>query len=85
MAGGAPRRLTDATAGLELFPSWSRDGRQITFIGWSDAGLGEVRVVAASGGAARSTIFASLIAARLTSSLVVIGRSPVARLGADAV
>ncbi len=54
MASGAPHRLTDSANGLELFPSWSRDGRQIVFIGWSDAGLGAVRVVAASGGAART-------------------------------
>ncbi len=52
MAGGAPRRLTRGSE-MELWPSWSRDGRQIVFIGWTDAGLGAVKVVDASGGAAR--------------------------------
>ncbi len=54
MAGGAPRRLVGgADSGVELFPSWSRDGRTIVFVGWTDAGLGRIRTVAASGGAAR--------------------------------
>ncbi len=51
--GGAARRLTRGDE-LELWPSWSRDGRQIVFIGWTDAGLGTVRTVAAGGGAARA-------------------------------
>jgi len=54
MAGGAARRLTsDASDGFELWPSWSRDGKSIVFIGWTDAKLGTVRTVAATGGAAR--------------------------------
>ncbi len=53
LAGGAARRLTRGTE-LELWPSWSRDGRQIVFIGWTDAGLGEVKVVSAGGGAPRT-------------------------------
>ncbi len=53
-AGGAARRLTRGGDELELFPTWSRDGRQIAFVGWSDAGLGQVRTVAAGGGAARN-------------------------------
>ncbi|WP_294393992.1 amidohydrolase family protein [uncultured Sphingomonas sp.] len=54
VAGGAPRRLTRGGEELELFPSWSRDGRQIVFVGWTDAGLGQIRTVAASGGAPRT-------------------------------
>ena len=54
VAGGAPRRLTSGDAELELFPSWSRDGRQIVFVGWTDAGLGQVRTIAAGGGTPRS-------------------------------
>jgi imidazolonepropionase-like amidohydrolase/Tol biopolymer transport system component len=54
VAGGAARRLTRGGDELELFPSWSRDGRQIAFVGWSDAGLGQVRTVAAGGGSPRS-------------------------------
>ncbi|ODP39542.1 amidohydrolase family protein [Sphingomonas turrisvirgatae] len=55
VAGGAPRRLTNLAedAGLELFPSWSRDGKSIVFVEWNDAKLGRIRTVSASGGAAR--------------------------------
>ena len=53
-AGGAPRRLVSGSESeMELWPSWSRDGRQLVFVGWTDAGLGHVRTVAATGGAAR--------------------------------
>jgi imidazolonepropionase-like amidohydrolase/Tol biopolymer transport system component len=54
MAGGTARQLASGNApGFELWPSWSRDGKSIVFVGWTDAGLGRVRVVAASGGTAR--------------------------------
>ncbi|SFP67312.1 amidohydrolase family protein [Sphingomonas rubra] len=53
MAGGAPRRLTRGGDGLELFPTWSRDGRTIAFVGWTDSGLGHIRTVAGSGGTAK--------------------------------
>ncbi len=54
MAGGEPRRLTKGDeAGFELFPAWSRDGKTIAFVAWSDAGLGRIRTVGAGGGAAR--------------------------------
>jgi len=54
VAGGAARRLVKGDeAELELFPSWSRDGRTIVFVGWTDGGLGRIRTVAAAGGAAR--------------------------------
>ena len=53
-AGGAARRLTRGGDELELFPSWSRDGRQVVFVGWTDAGLGQIRTVAAGGGSART-------------------------------
>ena len=53
-AGGAPRRLVRGDeAELELFPSWSSDGRSIVYVGWTDQGLGRIRTVAAGGGAAR--------------------------------
>jgi imidazolonepropionase-like amidohydrolase/Tol biopolymer transport system component len=55
VAGGTPTRLVRGDAEeFELFPSWSRDGRTITFVGWTDGGLGQVRTVAAGGGAARA-------------------------------
>lgn len=49
-AGGAARRLTRGDEELELFPNWSRDGRQIVYVGWTDAGLGTIRTIAAAGG-----------------------------------
>ena len=54
MAGGAPRRLTKAADEMEAYPSWSRDGKSIVYVSWTDAGLGQIRVVGASGGAPRS-------------------------------
>ncbi len=53
--GGVARRLVTGDApGFELWPSWSRDGRSIVFVGWTDAGLGTIRIVAAAGGTARA-------------------------------
>jgi imidazolonepropionase-like amidohydrolase/Tol biopolymer transport system component len=50
MAGGTAKRLTDNTNNsLELFPSWSRDGSKVVFIAWTDAGLGEIYTVSATG------------------------------------
>ena len=49
-----PRRLTRGVAGFEKFPAWSRDGRRIVFVSWTDENLGSIRVVSASGGAART-------------------------------
>ncbi|MET3826202.1 Tol biopolymer transport system component [Sphingomonas sp. PvP055] len=55
VTGGAPRRLIKGDeASMELWPSWSRDGRSIVFVDWTDAGLGSIRTVAAGGGAART-------------------------------
>ncbi|MEH6702031.1 amidohydrolase family protein [Parasphingorhabdus sp.] len=54
MAGGSAKRLTNAGAELELFPSWSRDGRSIVFVGWTDAKLGQIKTVAAGGGSPRT-------------------------------
>ncbi|WP_422061172.1 amidohydrolase family protein [Sphingopyxis sp.] len=52
--GGTARRLTTAKDnGFELWPSWSRDGKQIAFVRWTDAGLGEIQVVGAGGGSPR--------------------------------
>lgn len=55
MAGGAAKRLTNAgDAHFELWPSWSRDGKSLVYVDWSDAGLGAIKTVAATGGAARA-------------------------------
>ncbi|PHR18361.1 MAG: amidohydrolase [Sphingopyxis sp.] len=53
MSGGAAKRLTSGSE-LELFPSWSRDGRSIVYVGWTDAGLGEIKTIAARGGSPRT-------------------------------
>jgi len=50
LPNGAPRRLTGSDAGFELFPSFSRDGRRIVYVSWTDDGLGQIRAVSASGG-----------------------------------
>ncbi|KTE22006.1 amidohydrolase [Sphingopyxis sp. H050] len=53
-AGGAVRRLTAAKDdAFELWPSWSRDGKSIVFVRWTDAGLGEIHVIGAGGGSSR--------------------------------
>jgi imidazolonepropionase-like amidohydrolase/Tol biopolymer transport system component len=52
-AGGTARRLTRGDE-MELWPSWSRDGKQVVFVGWTDAGLGTIRTVAAGGGSAKA-------------------------------
>ena len=56
-SGGAPRRLvTGDEAEFELFPAWSRDGKTIVFVGWTDQGLGHIRTVSAAGGAAKDVM-----------------------------
>ncbi|GER01238.1 TolB protein [Iodidimonas gelatinilytica] len=46
-----PQRLTrDEGAQFELFPAFSRDGKNIAFVTWDDTELGRVRMVKASGG-----------------------------------
>jgi len=54
-AGGAPRRLTRGNDGrFEAWPSWSRDGRSIAFVSWSDSDLGRIQAVGAGGGSPRN-------------------------------
>jgi len=55
VAGGTPRRLVSGEEGaMQLWPAWSRDGRSIAFVSWTDAGLGQIQTVSASGGSART-------------------------------
>lgn len=42
---GEARRLTAQSERFEFFPSFSRDGRQLVYVGWSDADQGRVRVL----------------------------------------
>lgn len=50
---GKPRRLTRQTDHFELYPSFSRDGRQVVYTTWDDEKLGTLRVVSAEGGEGR--------------------------------
>lgn len=53
-AGGTPRRLTSANDNaMEAWPSWSRDGKSIVFVRWTDSGMGEIHTVGAGGGSSR--------------------------------
>jgi imidazolonepropionase-like amidohydrolase/Tol biopolymer transport system component len=52
-ASGKPHRLTKGEA-IELWPTWSRDGRVIAYVDWTDAGAGQIKVVSASGGSPRT-------------------------------
>lgn len=54
-SGGAAQALvTNGGSDFELFPAFSRDGSQIVYVSWDDARLGELRVVGAAGGEART-------------------------------
>lgn len=54
LAGGEARRLTrDAGEAFELFPAWSRDGKHIAFLRWTDDKLGEIHVIDGNGGRSR--------------------------------
>jgi imidazolonepropionase-like amidohydrolase len=51
---GEPKRLTRSDPSVrEVFPSYSRDGRQIVYVAWTDEGLGEIRTISARGGRSR--------------------------------
>ncbi len=52
--GEAERLTRDAESRVEFDPTWSRDGRTIAFIAWSDEALGQLRTVAASGGRSKA-------------------------------
>ena len=46
---GTPKRLTDLDDRVELYPSFSRDGRSIVFSTWNDRELGSVRTIGVDG------------------------------------
>ncbi len=50
---GEPKRVTKDDEHFEFMPSWSRDGKWLTYIAWHDEGLASVRVVSATGGEGR--------------------------------
>ncbi|MBV1856800.1 MAG: amidohydrolase family protein [Nannocystaceae bacterium] len=53
LPGGKAKPLTNDKDVHEFFGSFSRDGKRVVFISWTDAGLASVRTVSAAGG--RST------------------------------
>jgi imidazolonepropionase-like amidohydrolase/Tol biopolymer transport system component len=52
--GSAQPLITNGGSDFELFPAFSRDGSQIVYVSWDDVRLGELRVVGAGGGEART-------------------------------
>ncbi|MEQ1693584.1 MAG: amidohydrolase, partial [Gemmatimonas sp.] len=46
---GDPKRVTGATRGLELYPSWSPDGQSLVFASFDEDSLGAIRTVRANG------------------------------------
>ncbi|HEV7240558.1 MAG TPA: amidohydrolase family protein [Thermoanaerobaculia bacterium] len=54
LPNGIPRRLTKQTDAFEFYPSWSRDGKSIVYVTWSDEQFGSVRVAPAAGGEGRA-------------------------------
>jgi imidazolonepropionase-like amidohydrolase/Tol biopolymer transport system component len=55
LPSGEPKRLT-SDASFEFHPAWSPDGTRLVYATWSDADAGRIRVVAASGGAAKEIV-----------------------------
>ena len=52
--GGTARRLTAVKDdAMEAWPSWSRDGKSLVFVRWTDTGMGEIHTIGAGGGASR--------------------------------
>ena len=50
ISGGTPKRLTKLSEGVrELDPSWSRDGKSLVFVSWTDNGLGTIHKIKANG------------------------------------
>jgi Tol biopolymer transport system component/imidazolonepropionase-like amidohydrolase len=56
LPNGTPRRLTRQTDHWEIFPAFSRDGREVVYTTWDDDKLGTVRVVPAGGGEGRVVV-----------------------------
>ncbi|MGB1199083.1 MAG: amidohydrolase family protein [Thalassotalea sp.] len=51
---GKAKRLTKQKDHFEFNPSFSRDGKKITYVSWDDKKLGQVKVVSARGGKSRT-------------------------------
>ncbi|HUR81115.1 MAG TPA: amidohydrolase family protein [Thermoanaerobaculia bacterium] len=53
LPNGTPHRLTRQNEHFEFYPAWSRDGKSIVYVTWSDEKLGTIRVAPAAGGEGR--------------------------------
>ncbi len=56
---GQPRRVTSQNDHWELHPSWSPDGRTLTYVTWNDGEMGAVRTIGSNGRNARTVVGAS--------------------------
>jgi Tol biopolymer transport system component len=78
--GGTPRRLTTATTGVELSPTWTPDGQSITYATWVDAVGGDIMQVGLNGGTPRNLTRAPALYTRLaytpSGSRLVFARAP---------
>ncbi|HSJ32466.1 MAG TPA: amidohydrolase family protein [Longimicrobiales bacterium] len=54
LPNGTPRRVTRQNSDLELYPSWSPDGRTLVYATWNDSTYGAIRTVRSDGSNART-------------------------------
>ena len=50
LPNGTPKRLTKQDKHFEYFPSFSRDGKELVYVSWTDADMGSVRKLNLSSG-----------------------------------
>jgi imidazolonepropionase-like amidohydrolase/Tol biopolymer transport system component len=78
--GGTPRRLTTATTGVELSPTWTPDGQSVAYTTWVDALGGDIMQVGLNGGTPRHLTRAPALYTRLaytpSGSRLVFARAP---------
>jgi len=80
LPGGTPRRLTTASTGVELSPTWTPDGQLVTYATWVDALGGDIMQVGLNGGMPRNLTRAPALYTRLaytpSGSRLVFARAP---------
>ena len=53
LPAGQPRRVTNDSRNVEIYPSWSTDGRTLVYATWDEDSLGAIRVIGLDGRGAR--------------------------------